>query len=204
MPSLQLPSDAAIQAFWSWFQGVAGTLADSFENEQLQEELDEELSKLGELGWELGPGLEAECALAISPDGDVDWLPITTRIVALAPELPRWEFHPARQARPQLELSVEGDDGEPIEIDAHRWRYVLIRFPDGIFDIIVEQNDLAEASEDERYAATVALLDGLLGEATMLARIQGIEPVAKLSSEHSAQASAIVDLPAHLAALLDA
>jgi len=195
-----IPPNEAIQSFWTWFESVATSLADDFEQEPILDQLDEALSELGDVVWELGPGVSAECALAISPDGDLDWLPATRRIVALAPRLPRWEFHPARPPRPWSPTFMIGDS----EVDASDWRYVLLAFPDGIFDLVLEQGNAVGLDEDDRYAAAVILLDGLLGEATRLSRIQDLEVVDHFDAEQIEQASDIVNLPAHLQSLLDA
>ena len=82
--------------FGTGSKGVAPSLAEDFAQPKILDQLDHEVSLLGDIVWELGPGASAEYALALSPDGDLDWLPATRQVVALAPQLPNWEFHPAR------------------------------------------------------------------------------------------------------------
>ena len=53
-----------------------------------------------------------------------------------------------------------------LEVNANSWRYVLLAFPDGVFDLVLERANMLGVGEDDRYAAAVVLLDGLLGEAT--------------------------------------
>jgi hypothetical protein len=127
-------------------------------------------------------------------------LAVTERIVALAPELADWELHPARPPRlAGFELTIEGDEDLPV--DARSWRYVLFQFPDGTFDVVVEQANLVGAGEDDRYIAAVILIDGLLGEAYRLRRIQTIEVVDALPPDLAVKANAIASLAAHLASL---
>jgi hypothetical protein len=196
------PSDASILAFWSWFRSIADELADDFENQDLLDALDGRISELGDLAWELGPGSVAENVLAISPDGERELLPLTQRIVSLAPEIPHWELLPARPPRsPSLELSITDSAGRELQIDAHAWRYVLFRFRDGMCDLVLEQNDLKHVSEGDRYTVATLVLDGLLGEQMRLLRIQDVEPVVTLPREQAKKASPITDLAAHLRSL---
>lgn len=193
------PDRHEVQKDWTWFETIAGALAGNFEDPRLQEELDARVSALGPVVWELGPGAVEKNALAISPDGDAALLPVTQRIVAMAPTIPGWEFHPARRPRsPSLEFSFETTDGRIADIDAQAWRYLLFRLPDGRFDLVLEQMNLLNASDDDRYACAVLLLDGLLGEATRLLRFREVEPVAALPVEKEQKASSVTSLAAHL------
>jgi hypothetical protein len=199
----------AIAKFWSWFADVAPELAGDFENEKLLEELDTRLSSFRGVAWELGPGATAEHALTVSPDGDAQLLPLTQQIIAHAPSIESWEFHFARQPRSSyLEFSLctryEKESKSEIEIDARKWRYVLYQFPDGVFDLILEQSNLGGLGEEDRYTAAVVLIDSVLGEATRLARINQIEPVLKLTGEQARNATSIKDLAAQFQAFIDA
>ena len=194
------PPSEVIESFWAWFESIAAALADDFEQEAIWDRLDEAVSELGEVVWELGPGSKAEYALSLSPDGDLDWLPVTRHIVSCAPRLARWEFNAARPPRPWSPTFTVGD----LEVDASSWRYVLLAFPDGIFDLVLEQGNVSDADDSDRYAAAVVLLDGLLGEETRLSRIQDLVVVDELEFEHDAKASKVEHLPFHLQSLLDA
>ena len=199
---VSIPHDEKILAFWSWFQSVAEQLSENYDNPALLADLDAKVSELGNLAWELGPGSREENALAISPDGVAEWLPITQRIAAMAPAIPRWEFHPARPARDwNLEFSITASAGGDIDIDAREWRYVIFRFPDGTFDLILEQNNLFSASDEDRFTASVVLLDGLLGEARRLLWIRDVESVVNLPHDQVAKANPINVLPEHLNSL---
>lgn len=203
MKSPRQVSDSEIQAFWRWFQTISSELGIRLDNQSLLAELDERVSRLGDVSWEVGPGRLEENALVITPDGSKEWLGLTQHFVALAPRIPGWEFHWARPPREwDLRFSVERDTGGILDIDAREWKYVLFRFADHSFDIVVEQSNHRDVSASDRYTAAVVLLDGILGEAKRLELIGGIEPVVTLSKEHAAKASPVVVLAKHLDSLL--
>lgn len=192
-----------IQIFWQWFETIAADLGKDFDDPALLGELDRRVSELGDVSWEIGPGLVEECALVITPDGSKDQLATSRSIVESAPQIRGWEFHWAKPPkRWEKQFEIESDRGGVIPVDARSWRYVLFRFPDGTFDVILEQSNLAAASEGDRYTAAVVLLDGILGELRRLELIGGIEAVAALPKEQEAKASPIDVLSKHLESLV--
>lgn len=195
-------SDAEITDFWRWFQTIAHDLAVHFENEALLAELEQRVSQLGDVSWELGPGKAAENALIITPDGSKDWLPITQRIVELAPHISGWEFISARPPRDwDMQFSIECAGGKKLDIDARPWRYVLFKYPDNTFDIVVEQNNLHSVCDEDRYVAAVVLLDGTIGERRRLAMFGEIEVVESLAAEHARKATPMHRIGQHLDSL---
>lgn len=197
------PGTDKILAFWSWFASTADELASQFDNEVLLEQLDGKVSEMGELAWEIGPGLVYDNALAVSPDGNRGLLPVTKKIVAAAPVIPRWEFHPARPPRREaFEFSIGSSHEAETAIDAHGWRYVLFRYPDSRFELILEQSNLSRLAEEDRYTAAIVFVDALLGEEQRLEYIDSIDLCLGLSSANSKRASPVTVLAAHLNQLL--
>jgi hypothetical protein len=196
----KIPPDAQIAEFWNWFQSVANDLAQAkFDDKSLLAELEMRVLEMGDVAWELGPGLLEKHALIISPDGAKEWLPVTEHIVDQAPSIPDWEFQSARPPRDwDMRFSIEGSNGRHLEIDARPWRYVLFKYPDNTFDIVVEQNNLQLVSEDERYTAAVVFLDGTIGERKRVALLADIEPVETFSAEHAQKANPMHQLVQHL------
>jgi len=82
------------------------------------------------------------------------------------------------------------------------WRYVLLRFPDQTFDVVLDQSNLKEASESDRYTAAVVLLDGILGELKRLELIGGIEAVDALPENQATKTSPIEFLSKHIESLV--
>ncbi len=192
-----------IHDFWAWFATAAHRFeADEPEADAIAE-LDSRVAELGELVWELGPGIEAKYALVLSPDGDAELLPLSRALIAEAPALADWEFHPARPPKQwKLRFSIEGEHGQTTHVDARSWRYVLLKYPDGTYDVIIEQPNAVGMDEDQQWLACILLLDGLLGEATRLTFIGDVTPVLRLSPEHAEKATPIEGMPAHLESLL--
>lgn len=182
-----------IRKFWSWFATVADELARNFQNRQLLDLLDAQLRRLGPVRWEFGDG-----TFAISPDGDASLLPLTQRIVALAPPLEGWEFLAARSAKEAPPKFTFNIGGKKHVVDPATWRYVLTRVEKQSFDIEIEQVGLPELSDEDRHAAAVAVLDAVLGEEKRLAFIRSIAPVSVLSGNRAAVLS---KLSAHLDSL---
>lgn len=194
--------NTGIERFWKWFQQVADDLGKNLENDTILQELDRRVSELGNVAWEVGPGKIEPSALVITPDGAVGEIEKCRRIVALAPTIEGWEFHSARPPRQwDLRFMIERDAGGFMNIDARGWRYVLFRFPDHTFDIVLEAHNLDKATSQERYRAAVVLLDGILGEIRRLKRIKGIDIVISLTQEQETSASAIEVLGEHLESL---
>lgn len=203
MASTPPTTTSLVDRFWAWFAGISDRLADHFEDKELLAELDMRVSELGEITWELGPGLRQECALTLTPDGDPQLLPLAERIIEAAPELSRWEFHPARQKKKwDLRFSVTSSEGAEIPVDARSWRYVLLGFPDSTYDLILEQPNLRESSEEDRYTAAVIVVDGVLGEKDRLEYIGEISPTTSLTPEHAQSSTNIAQLADHLASLI--
>ena len=198
--SSEPPSDAAIAAFWAWFVSVAEQLSKDFANQQLLNLLDEQVAHLGEVSWEIGPGVQAQNALIITPDGSKEWLATTQRIIGRAPVIPTWELHWARPPkRWNLEFTLGTSIGQ-ICVDAKPWRYVLFRFPDNSFDIVIEQNNL-EIPDGDRYSASVIVLDGILGEHLRLELFVEVDSLETFPPQQASKATRITNLADHINAL---
>ncbi len=197
-------SRLASEAFWLWFTGVAGRLAADLDNDEILTELDRRVRELGPLTWEVGPGLQEPNFLAISPAGQRKLLELTDEIVRDAPSLPAWEFHSAKPAkRWTIRFSIEGSDGISHLIDGVEWRYILLRYPDGMFDIVILAPNLpADARIEEQAGAIV--VKGQLGERLTLEHVRQIEIVRSLGPENERKSSSISDLPAHFSSLVSA
>jgi hypothetical protein len=191
--------------FWRWFSSVANDFASNFENDAILRELDARVSSFGQVTWEVGPGLEKPNALVISPNGDSDLLGLTREVVALSPRLADWEFHPAKPPKQwDLRFVVEDVDGTPVEVDANAWEYVLLRFPDGTFDIVVCAPNLEDGHQETRQRAAEVAIEGVLGEICKIEHVGGIEPVTAFEDKHKGKATNLKHLAAHMRSLLSA
>ncbi|MBL9024471.1 MAG: hypothetical protein JNL21_19910 [Myxococcales bacterium] len=193
------PDDRSVAEFWCWFASAARRLAaTNFADQGLLQELDARVSRLGPLGWELGPGQQLSYSLTLTPDGSVELLPLTEAIVAAAAPIPDFELHSARPAkRWDLRFSITGPRGEEVPVDARAWRYVLFRFQDGLFDILIEEPNMGHAEEDMRVSAAIVVVDGLLGERERLLGIHTVDATVGLDPSVEAKASQIEHLADH-------
>ena len=173
---------ARIRDFWTWFAGACGTFGERFENAAAIGELGAKIAGLGRFSWELGPGRKNpyDTLLVISPGGDRDLLPLAREIVAQAPPLPGWEYSPARPPKEwDLRASLEYDGVGTIFLDARRWRYALLKQPDGRYEIEICAPELAYYDEVVKQVAAGIILDWELGEDVRLDHIAAIQVVAE-------------------------
>jgi hypothetical protein len=172
-----------IDEFWTWFRSIAAPLAANVENSPLLEELDLRIRKLdSELSWEVGPGSCEPWQLVISPNLDRDLRPRAEEIISSAPVVGGWEFHSARRPKEwNYKLLMERPDGrEPVQLDASNWSFVLLRYPDGGQELLLQGDNLASLNDEERWQAAAITLESILGEEVLLDKISEFELVDQL------------------------
>lgn len=191
----------SIAEFWQWFRSVCGHFGDSFQNRKLIDELDSRVARLGQFSWELGPGVHDShnSALVLTPCGDPDLLRETREVIEAAPECPGWEFYPAKPPKNwQRKFVLQNDDGSTVDVDASSARYVLLRYPDGVFDVLLADHELAALPESLRETAVEVLLDGELGEERRMMSIHSVDVVGEFEEEMQRRSSSIETLAAHV------
>ncbi|HSS98975.1 MAG TPA: hypothetical protein VLK33_18195, partial [Terriglobales bacterium] len=95
------------------------------------------------------------------------------RIISLTPEFSEWEFHGTRQVKDwdyRVEIGV-GQGGEPTELDASKWTFVLLKYPDGTHEVLLKGNGALSLSDEERWHAAAIVLQSVIGEELLLDRI---------------------------------
>jgi hypothetical protein len=186
-----MPKDDDVREFWLWFESVASAFAENYLQSDLAVELDRRVCGLGCFAWELGPGLTEPNALVISPGGDPQRLQQTRAIVARAPDILNWEFHPAIPPKQwKMVFTMEDSMGGEQEVDANDWRYVLLRYPDGVHEIHIEAHNTAHLSESCRDEAALIALDGMLGEERRIEAVQLVSSVLKFDEKFEPKAQA--------------
>lgn len=187
--------------FWEWFRSICGHFGDRFENRRLVDELDARVAKLGRFSWELGPGVRdgKNNALVLTPCGDPDLLLETRQVIDVAPECPGWEFYPAKPPKKwQREFTLQDDDGSTIHIDASGARFVLLKYPDGVLDVLLADVNLTALPEGLRQTAGEVLLDGELGEERRMAFVRGVDIVGRFEVDMERKSSPIATLALHV------
>lgn len=197
-------SISEIRMFWEWFSKIRKDFGPDFENVALLDELDGWVNKLGDFSWEIGPGKIKENMLVISPNGDPELLLETKRIVSNAPPCDEWEFYYAKQPKEwELKFEYNTEDGKQVEIDASEWKYVLLRYEDGMFAIIIKGSyHLRPLSDDDQLMAAEIVLDGELGEEMRIQNICEIDIVGAFDSSQESNAGEIRGIADQLKKLL--
>jgi len=189
--------------FWNWFSENQNEFGKHFENQSLLKELDLRITSLGDFSWEVGPGSKKPNALVISPGGHIELLKVTKEIIDLAPDFIEWEFHHAKPPKVwDLKFSIQDENENEIEIDANDWQYVLLKYPDNKFEIILAAAQMQHLSEESKHLAAEIVLDGLLGEQKRMELIDVIDVVRQFEDNHKGKAGSIVNLLKHLDKLI--
>src|SRR6266853_1401460 len=194
---------AKVEAFWSWFSGIAAALALDIENPSLLEELDARVLELGSmLSWEVGPGSTEPLQFVVSPNLNRNLRQKAREIVSRAPVLKGWEFHSARRPKDwDYKFVMERSNGrQSIPFDASGWSFVLLQYPDGTREILLHGRNLPPLDDDERWQAAAVTLEGILGEEVLLESINEFDLVDRLEPRFAAKAMPIQRLREAIAA----
>jgi hypothetical protein len=192
-----------INEFWFWFSANCQNFGKNFDNVILLDELDNMVSQFGNFSWEVGPGKSMDNALVISPNGNLGLLPYTKEIIAHAKECTGWEYYYAKPPKEwELIFDFATIDGELIQINASVWEYVLHKYKDGMFAIIIKSPLLSLLNNGDKLIASEIALDGILGEEMRMQTIDEIEVVEEFEKLEQNKASNIKDLANHFRKLL--
>lgn len=151
-------------------------------NSTLLEELDTKIKRLDPaLSWEIVPGGCEPWQLVISPNLNRDLRPRAQDIISLAPIIQGWELHSARRPKDwDYRFSLESSDGRSIQLDVSGWGFVLLRYPDGGQEVLLQGDNLPSLDDDERWQAAAIVLESILGEEVLLDKISEFELVDEL------------------------
>jgi hypothetical protein len=199
-----LVAQHVIAEFWQWFQAVSGQFGERFENQHLIDELDARIVRLGKFAWEIGPGVKSDhnSALVLTPSGDTDLLTETRKVIKAAPECAGWEFYSAKPPKKwQRKFVLQSQEGD-FSVDASRVRYVLLQHPDGVFDLLLAEQNMAALPKSLQQTAAEVLLDGELGEEVRMETIHSVEIVAQFNDDLQHKSSPIEFLAKHLHSLV--
>jgi hypothetical protein len=185
------------EAFWRWFRTIAEELAANVEDPTLLRELDSRMRDIdAALSWELGPGASKPWQFVVSPNLDPGLREKARAVVSAAPVLRDWEFHSSRQAKAwdyQLQL---GPAERSTHLDASKWTFVLLRYPDGGHEVLLRASDLPALSDDERWQAAAIALESVLGEDAVMDRVREFELLEELEPRFAERERPIQELRA--------
>lgn len=195
----EIVEDRKIIDFWKWFTDNEKKLESDKITNQLVDELNHRILSLGDFNWEIREGIEKGNMLIISPGGDVSLLKETKKIIELSPALVNWEFYYYKPAKDwDFHFSLEEGNNIKRMINAGDWEYVLLKFPDETYDILIKADNLKFFQENERLVAVDIVLESILGEELSLTLIQNVGLVDSFPSEYYSQKNSIKYLKQHV------
>jgi hypothetical protein len=172
-------TDAAIEAFWTWWPEASARISAAIEGRKLDETLIAEITAKvqavhAKLTWELGPGGTAQHAFSLSAGGDPELRRLTERWLRAAPATDAaWEFHPARRGAPGLSDARLQIAEHTVPLD--EMRFTVTVDPDReLMNVTSFHPAFAAMPDDMRGMATFLVLDRVLGEDTVQRWLGGI------------------------------
>jgi|SRR6266498_4588913 len=199
--------------FWAWFSEAQAeiTLAVSnSDHDWLRENLTPRVTALTPhpenptINWEIGPGKTKRWQFSLSPLVKANL--IATRIIIdAAPELPEWEFYPAKPPR-RFENAIyrfSDDTREELEFDVRNWEYILTSLGGGrMFTIEVVGDFPAWIDEAMRRKIGHLTVEGILGEELLIERVHSIIASTKAEVDPRAPRTQIRLLEKHIRSLV--
>lgn len=196
-----------IDDFWSWFGKSADQL--SLGKKSSIRQLGVKVESLGDYGWEIGPGFHGDGeskSFVLSPKGNPELLEQTKAIIAKAPYIDNWEFWPAKPPKKwNRKFYFTSRNGDKVAVDASTWKYTLLRYDDGLLEIIFYAPNLFELSEALREKSVWLVADSELGEEFVIKNIAAVTPIESFTAEFSRYADSnrhISDLGDHATSLV--
>lgn len=180
-------ADRNVQAFWDWFSVHQESLRHLSSDPEMTDTLNRAVDRLGDFDWEIGPGTRASHFFALSPQGDKDSLTLTKRIIQAAPDLPEWEWLPAKPLREwNLQFYFLRPEG-PVFVNGATWGCVIFRYPDGDYEVDFYPPDTLQLNMEDLELAAIIILDGELGEERRLNLVSHINIITEAQTETPAE-----------------
>ena len=190
-----------IEHFWKWFTQMEGPIRSFFTEEEpvnkelIVESMNNRVLDFGMFTWEIGPGQDRPYYFLISPNGDKERLALSRQIIHHAPELPGWEFYPARPLRAvELSFSMYDSMFRACEVDAHTWEFALEGDTKEGIEVIIKASDLNHLDEDTQFEAADRVVMGLLGEEVFIDQVEDLVLVSDFSPEEASRSYPIQQL----------
>lgn len=191
MQSMKKIEKEQISNFWNWFVKNEKLLAPKIITDNLIDVLDKKILSLGDFSWEIRRGEEKENMLIISPGGNLALLAVTKNIIELAPDMTFWEFQYFKPAKDwKFRFSIDNGDVKRM-LDASDWEYVLLKFPDGTYDIILKAESLNSLPKGYQEDAVEIVLESSIGEKLRLELIKDIEIANEIPNEYRGKQTSI-------------
>ena len=195
-----------VRDFWAWVESELPqmeSLLTGKRDDALIDAIERRVSTLGGggLGWEIGPGVASEYQFVLSPKGNRERLRLTRELVRQCPDVPGWEFHPAKPPKEWTERVIELGSLESARVCFDEWDYSLTAFNSReFFDIDLYPPEMVDGPVDAHLDRMAYLLaEGELGEEFLIERIGEIR--AHRSPSESENVGSVEHLREHLRSL---
>ncbi|SIQ98752.1 hypothetical protein [Chryseobacterium sp. RU33C] len=141
--------------------------------------------------------------LIISCGGNKELFQSAKHIISLAPNIPIWEFSHYKPAKVwDFSLSIKDTLGFGDSISVSNWEYVLLKFPDNTFDIIVKCPNITNLKDDDKYTLIDIVLENILGDEISYNFIKNVEIVNDFEDKYKNSKTSIVNLKEHFFLIL--
>ncbi|BFO68632.1 hypothetical protein [Chryseobacterium sp. KCF3-3] len=188
-----------ISDFWNWFESLQSELSSDRITDTLINKLNDKILSLADLNWEIREGVEKPNMLIISAGGDNELVPVAKEIIKVAPNLKDWEYSYYKPPKKwNYDLSLKSHIGFDKEINVESWEYVLLKFKDGTFGIIIKANNINTLKEDDKYTVADIVLENILGDDLSYSLIKNVEIVDEFESSRIKNKNSIKYLFNHL------
>lgn len=192
-----------VKEYWSWFLSNKDVLENYSVDKRIVPLIDKHISRLGDYGWEIGPGITKKYSFTISPNSNEKRLKETIEIVELAPKLKDWEFHFAKPPKEfDYKIKLPNKKHQLQIIDGSDWQYVLLQYSDGKFEILIKALNLESFAEDIKVDAIYIMVESIIGEEKLIRFIDYIDLVEDFETEYKKSISSLKVLKTHLTSLL--
>lgn len=186
----------AIEIFFDW---LSTNLTHIYSDKNIQSELSKQLKKLNpDILWEIGPGLNAANFFAFSPNLDEELLSFTKLLVSEAPNIPDWEFLPAKPRKRWKRRNIKINCNNKIQtFNFDNCRYTLTSFNNGeFFDVNLIPDFEQEISISDIEFASELFVEFELGEELYLKLIDKVNILS--DKQNGSTGNDVEDLYDHL------
>lgn len=168
-----MKSDEIIDDFWRWFTEHENTFSQPLSDQAQWRELDDRLAALGIANWEIRSGGDEISEFIISSPKMRNYM-ACRRVLDRAPTLDRWQYFEEKPPKDWKRIFRWGGAG--IEIDARRWLFRVLQYPDGLFEIILLGKVFEGGYQKEEHLKALDFaLECELGERLLNEKIYAID-----------------------------
>ena len=165
-----------INFFWEWFVEHEEKFRIIADPHAVREMIDNQVLQFGIFSWEIGIGNTKPHTFTISPNGNPKMLRRSEAIIGEAPEMPLWEFYPARPAK-DWNFIFEMFDSFMVKraIDSSNWEYILRMTPQQKLRILIFADNIDFLDQEDKIVAADLVMNNIIGEMDKIYYVDSID-----------------------------